>query len=40
LREKIDEVVKQLLRALEVWQEFQSGERQHEPLPDLSPKTT
>ncbi|WP_353146449.1 cation:proton antiporter [Pollutimonas bauzanensis] len=40
LREKIDAVVKQRLRALEVWQEFQSGERQHEPLPDLSPKTT
>jgi CPA1 family monovalent cation:H+ antiporter len=38
LREKIDTVVKQRLRALEVWQQFQSGERQHEPLPDLSPK--
>ncbi len=35
LREKIDTVVKQRLRALEVWQEFQSGERQHEPLPEL-----
>ncbi|MGB3288123.1 MAG: cation:proton antiporter [Burkholderiaceae bacterium] len=35
LREKIDTVVKQRLRALEVWQQFQSGERQHEPLPDL-----
>src|SRR3546814_10786288 len=35
LREKIDIVVKQRLRALEVWQEFQSGARQHEPLPDL-----
>lgn len=39
LREKIDAVVKQRLRALEVWQQFQSGERQHEPLPDLRPKT-
>ncbi len=38
LREKIDAVVKQRLRALEVWQQFQSGERQHEPLPDLNPK--
>ncbi len=40
LREKIDAVVKQRLRALEVWQQFQSGERQHEPLPDLRPKTS
>ena len=40
LREKIDTVVKQRLRALEVWQQFQSGERQHEPLPDLQPKTS
>ncbi|NYT62931.1 cation:proton antiporter [Alcaligenaceae bacterium] len=35
LRDKIDTVVKQRMRALEVWQEFQRGERQHEPLPDL-----
>lgn len=34
LKEKIDTVVKQRRRALQVWQEFQSGERQHEPLPD------
>ncbi|SHI06679.1 cation:proton antiporter [Pollutimonas bauzanensis] len=40
LREKIDAVVKQRLRALEVWQQFQSGERQHEPLPDLRPKAS
>ncbi len=37
LREKIEAVVKQRLRALEVWREFQSGVRQHEPLPDLMP---
>ncbi len=36
LREKIEVVAKQRMRALEVWQQFQSGERQHEPLPDLS----
>lgn len=35
LREKIEAVAKQRLRALEVWQEFQSGQRQHEPLPEL-----
>jgi CPA1 family monovalent cation:H+ antiporter len=35
LREKIEGVAKQRLRALEVWQEFQSGERQYEPLPDM-----
>jgi len=33
LREKIEKVAKQRLRALEVWQEFQSGKRQYEPLP-------
>ncbi len=38
LREKIDLIIKQRLRALEVWRQFQSGERQHEALPDLSPK--
>lgn len=37
LREKIDTVVKQRMRALEVWQQFQSGERQHEPLPNVNP---
>lgn len=36
LREKIQAVVKQRQRAIEVWQQFQSGERQHEPLPDLT----
>jgi len=35
LREKIEVVAKQRLRALEVWEQFESGERQHEPLPDL-----
>ncbi|TAM07598.1 MAG: cyclic nucleotide-binding domain-containing protein, partial [Pusillimonas sp.] len=34
LREKIEVVIKQRLRAFEVWQQFESGERQHEPLPD------
>jgi CPA1 family monovalent cation:H+ antiporter len=37
LREKIEAVISQRLRALEVWREFQSGVRQHEPLPDLEP---
>jgi len=37
LREKIDAIVRQRLRAVEVWQQFESGERQHEPLPDLTP---
>jgi CPA1 family monovalent cation:H+ antiporter len=36
LREKIELVAKQRMRALEVWRQFESGERQHEPLPDLS----
>ncbi len=40
LREKIDAVVRQRMRALEVWQQFQSGERQHEPLPDLRPSAS
>src|SRR5690606_663521 len=35
LRETVETIAKQRLRALTVWQEFQSGERQHEPLPDL-----
>lgn len=35
LREKIEAVAKQRLRALAVWQEFQSGVRQYEPLPDI-----
>ncbi|MFV0283487.1 MAG: cation:proton antiporter [Castellaniella sp.] len=35
LREKIDLVVRQRLKAIEVWQQFESGERQHEPLPDF-----
>lgn len=34
LHEKIEAVAKQRLRALEVWQQFESGERQYEPLPD------
>lgn len=37
LREKIETVVRQRMRAMEVWQQFQSGERQHEPLPNLDP---
>ncbi|MBV6304474.1 cation:proton antiporter [Candidimonas humi] len=37
LREKIEAVAKQRLRALAVWQEFQSGLRQYEPLPDMLP---
>jgi CPA1 family monovalent cation:H+ antiporter len=36
VREQIETVVKQRQRALAVWQEFESGERQHEPLPDLT----
>ncbi|MFT0533843.1 cation:proton antiporter [Castellaniella hirudinis] len=35
LNEKIDAIVRQRLRAVEVWRQFESGERQHEPLPDL-----
>ncbi|MER1966736.1 cation:proton antiporter [Castellaniella sp. GW247-6E4] len=35
LRDKIQAVVRQRMRAVEVWQQFQSGERQYEPLPDL-----
>ena len=35
LREKIDLIVRQRMRAMEVWQQFESGERQHEPLPDF-----
>ncbi|WP_323012075.1 cation:proton antiporter [Castellaniella sp.] len=35
LNEKINTIVRQRLRAVEVWQQFESGERQHEPLPDL-----
>ncbi|MBB5216207.1 cation:proton antiporter [Parapusillimonas granuli] len=35
LRERIEAVVAQRRRALQVWREFQAGERQHEPLPDL-----
>ncbi len=35
LRARIDEVVGQRLRAVEVWQQFENGERQHESLPDL-----
>jgi CPA1 family monovalent cation:H+ antiporter len=37
LRETIEAVAKQRLRALTVWQEFQSGARQYEPLPDIPP---
>ncbi|MBV6274024.1 cation:proton antiporter [Alcaligenaceae bacterium CGII-47] len=40
LREKIETVVRQRTRAMEVWQQFQSGERQHEPLPELKPDST
>ncbi|MGB6241481.1 MAG: cation:proton antiporter [Castellaniella sp.] len=35
LRDKIDAIVHQRLRAVEVWRQFESGQRQHEPLPDL-----
>lgn len=35
LREKIEAVAKQRLRAIEVWEQFESGERQYEPLPEL-----
>jgi CPA1 family monovalent cation:H+ antiporter len=37
LREKIEKVAKQRLRAMQVWQEFESGKRQYEPLPDAVP---
>jgi CPA1 family monovalent cation:H+ antiporter len=37
LREKIEVVAGQRLRALEVWQQFESGERQYEPLPEVFP---
>ncbi|MEO6984557.1 MAG: cation:proton antiporter [Paralcaligenes sp.] len=37
LRETIQAVAKQRLRALTVWQEFQSGARQYEPLPENPP---
>src|SRR3546814_5773220 len=36
LREKVETIAKQRLRALTVWQEFESGQRQHEPLPELN----
>lgn len=36
LREKIDLIVRQRQRAMEVWRQFESGERQHEPLPEFS----
>lgn len=35
LRDKIDAIVHQRLRAVEVWQQFESGQRQYEPLPEL-----
>src|SRR3546814_5355143 len=37
LREKIEKVSKQRLRALEVWKEFQMGKRWYEPCPDMPP---
>ncbi|MFA5665123.1 cation:proton antiporter [Castellaniella sp.] len=37
LRERIEAIVHQRMRAIEVWEEFERGERQHEPLPDLRP---
>ena len=40
LREKIDLIVRQRQRAMEVWRQFVSGERQHEPLPDLPTTAT
>lgn len=36
LRDAINTVINQRLRALQVWKEFESGERAHEPLPDLT----
>ncbi len=36
LRDAITTVVNQRLRALQVWEEFESGKRSHEPLPDLT----
>lgn len=35
LRERIDAIVAQRMRAVEVWQEFETGKRSYEPLPDL-----
>ncbi|WP_454007511.1 cation:proton antiporter [Alcaligenes sp. Marseille-Q7550] len=35
LREKIETVVRQRQRAYQVWKEFESGQRKHEPLPPL-----
>jgi CPA1 family monovalent cation:H+ antiporter len=32
LREKIESAVQQRRRALQVWQEFESGQRQYEPF--------
>ncbi len=34
LREAIERVAKQRMRAWEVWRQFETGERQYEPLPD------
>lgn len=39
LREKIETAVKQRRRALQVWQEFESGERQYEPEAPAAPLT-
>lgn len=36
LRETIERVAKQRLRAWEVWRQFETGERQYEPLPDTA----
>jgi len=32
----VEAIARQRLRALTVWQEFESGQRQHEPLPELN----
>ena len=34
LREKVEAIARQRLRAFTVWEEFESGQRQHEPLPE------
>lgn len=36
LRERIEPILRQRMRAVQVWEEFERGERQHEPLPALS----
>lgn len=40
LRDKIDAIVRQRARAVEVWEQFKSGQRQYEPLPPLGRDAT